>query len=351
MMKRINIDLMSLVLTIMGMGLIFCCIGCVKPYPEPIIQEIGTNETAFLVSLVGDTKDAQAKFDSISAIKEKKIATKQIEIPQRWLQTGRSSNSGRWIPSAKLIRVNRCPIARRWTPDEKSGETNKNQGLYAESKDSIGISSGFAITAYIKEEDAATYLYWFPSKSGKADEDGIKQSGAMELKDVIDSQVFTSAQAVYTAGCNKYDLNELRNKKEEITQKMRDELIPKFKEMGITIDNTMGLIGGLQYENQNIQEAIDGVFISQTLREKNTATKEAQDIENARLRSIADTKLYEAKKFAEAQEAQKAKIELEIAMLRANALLTAANKWDGKSPNQILPQGSSFLFGLDSNTK
>jgi hypothetical protein len=328
-------------------------VGCIKPYKTPILVDIGTNETAFMVSLVGDTKEEQAKFDSIGAIKEKKIATKQIEIPQRWVQTGRNGwggdTNGLWIPSAKLIIVNRTPYSRRWTADESTGSVKANQGLYAESMDSIGVSSGFAITAYIKEEDAATYLYWFPSKEVDNKKTEDYKDTATPLHKVIDEQVFTAVQSVYTSVCNKYNLNELRNKKDEITVKIREEIIPKFKSMGITIDTTMGLIGGLKYENNAIQSAIDNVFIAQTTKEGNIAKNEAQQIENNRIKSVADTTLYEAKRFAEAQEAQKEKIGLEIARVKAQALMVAAEKWDGKTPSQILPQGSSFLFGLDSN--
>jgi len=121
---------------------------------------------------------------------------------------------------------------------------------------------------------------------------------------------------------------------------MREELIPKFAEMGITIDNTMGLIGGLYYENIDIQKAIDQVFISQTLEEKADAERLAQIKENERILSIeqnqasmrkvkADAEAYEITKKAEAVskggDSYIKLLELEVEILRIG-------KWNGTVP-------------------
>lgn len=314
--------------------------GCgifIKPYKTPILEEFESNETVFMVPLEGDTGQ-QAKFSSIEMLEEMKISVKRIEMPQRWVQMGRLPAHGKWIPAAKVIKVNRSPVARRWTPETGTGTSDKFQGLSAESKDSIGVTSGFAITAYIKEQDSAKFLYYYPNTP---------------LKDVIDSQIFNAAQAVYTAWAAKYELDELRQKKEEITLAMRDELIPKFAEMGITIDQTMGLIGGLYYENKDIQMAIDKVFMAQTLEEKNDAERRAQVKENERQLSIEETEAARRKVKADAEayeiskkaEAVKTGGDAYIRLLELEVERARIAKWDGSVPQFSGGTGGGGVIG------
>jgi len=72
-------------------------------------------------------------------------------------------NDGRWMSTVRLIKVNRSPVTREWTAEQKHASGDK--AIWVESGDSVGFSMGFTCTAFIDEKDAATFLYWYPSGS------------------------------------------------------------------------------------------------------------------------------------------------------------------------------------------
>lgn len=318
--------------------------GCMRPFQKPIIEQIATNETAFLITLEGDTA-AQAKFDSIEYLQQAKVASKRVEIPTRWLQTGRHAHQGEWIPLMQLIKVNRTPVARRWTAEENTGTAKTRQLLEAESKDSIGVSSGFAITAFIAEPDTAKFLYWYPNTS---------------LANIVDNQIFNDIQAVYSEVAAKYDVTELRTRKSEINDRIREVVIPKYAAAGITISDSLGLIGGLVYDNPKIQDAIDNVFIAQNLEAKAVAEKAAQIIENQRVIGVEETQAQQRKIKADA-EAYEIQVKTEAiaaggdAYIRVRSLEVlgeAVSKWSGQVPTTLAGGGAQLQhLLLNSSSK
>lgn len=64
--------------------------SCIKPYDKPEFVVIEPSQTAFLVPLIGDTTN-QENFESEEMLNELKVATKEIQIPHRWVQTKRWS--------------------------------------------------------------------------------------------------------------------------------------------------------------------------------------------------------------------------------------------------------------------
>ena len=73
--------------------------GCRKPYDKPEFAKISPSQTGFLIPLVGDSS-SQSAFASEELLAEHKVATKEVQIPHRWVQTGRMSWTGEWKPSA-----------------------------------------------------------------------------------------------------------------------------------------------------------------------------------------------------------------------------------------------------------
>src|SRR5213592_4623543 len=63
--------------------------GCLKPYDKPEFVEIDTSETGFLIPLEGDATQ-QSKFQSEDYLKQRKVATKRVQITHRWSQEGRT---------------------------------------------------------------------------------------------------------------------------------------------------------------------------------------------------------------------------------------------------------------------
>src|SRR4051812_47694605 len=173
--------------------------GCIKDYDKPEYQEIDTAETGFLIPLEGDS-DSQAKFASEKYLDERKVAAKRVQITHRWNQTGRLPNDGQWIGTVRLIKVKRSPVTREWTAEATRGTASKDQAIWTESQDSVGFSMGFTCTALIKEEDAAKFLYFYPSGS---------------LGDVMDTEIRARVQKTASEVAARYRLDDLRGKKQE----------------------------------------------------------------------------------------------------------------------------------------
>lgn len=236
--------------------------SCRKPYQTPVYQEIKNNETAFVIPMEGDTTK-QAKFNSTDFLEKHKVGTKRIGIPTRWDQQGRRVEDGKWIPTVSVIVVDRSPVTRNW----EAGTKGTDKAIWVESADSVGFSMGFNCTAFIKEEDTASFLYWYSSGS---------------LAIVMDSEIRGRVQQVAAEESAKYPLDELRSKKNEVAKSVRDDIIPFFQLRGITI-TTIGMFGGMSYENPNIQAAIDNVFVAQQEKNISLAKFDAQKKENERI--------------------------------------------------------------------
>ncbi len=324
--------------------------GCMKPYDKPEFVEIDTSETGFLIPLEGDATQ-QAKFQSEDYLKQRKVATKRVQITHRWSQEGRMPTDGRWIPTVRLVKVNRSPVTRAWTtPQNTSGNgqivARSDQAIWIESGDSVGFSMGFACTAFIAEDDAARFLYWYPSGS---------------LANVMDQETRGRIQQVAAEVAAKYPLDLLRAKKQEIADAVKKDVTSFFATRGVTI-TTIGMFGGMTYENPEIQKSIDGTFIAQQAKVVAEAKFEAQKKENERIEleanavaekarreamGLADAKKTTAAAEAEAirevnralNEAQQNPVLYQLKALDVEK--ARIEKWDGKYPTYFMGTGSS----------
>ena len=317
--------------------------GC-RPYDRPEFHEVDTSESGFLIPFEGDTTK-QTSFDSEKYLNERKVATKRVQIPHRWVQTGRMPFDGTWMPTVRLVKVDRSPVTREWTADPHTGTAQKNEAIWIESSDSVGFSVGFNCTAYIKEDDTAKFLYMYRSKS---------------LAEMMDAEVRARIQQVAAEVAAGYDLDELRSKKLEMIEAVREDVIPFFENRGITL-TTVGMFGGFTYENKKIQEAIDETFIAQQLKVISLAKFQAQQKENERieleaeatankqrtialgdadkLRTIAEGEAEAIRKIAEAtREAQQDPLFVQLKRMEVEQ--RRIEKWDGRYPNFLMEMGS-----------
>jgi len=311
-----------------------CCLlltGCIKPPLLEKTEKIEPYETAFLIPLEGRSKAGQGKFMSVDFLEEAKVATKRVSIKQRAIKIGRFSFQIKWIPAEELIKVNRTPITREWTREKEKGTSGNDDAIYVESKDSIGFSVGLNLTALVKEEDTATFLYYHPGKSLAKD---------------VDENVRGFATSILSREFSIRDLDRCKSEKGIIQGVLVDETVVFFKNLGITITN-IGLVGGLNYTDPEIQKSINDAYVAEMRIKEEEKAKEAQVHTNAKLVSIAIAERKAAQEFEKAEKAMVKKLNLEILKIKAEAYQTAANKWNGATPDKILPQGSNFLFGLD----
>lgn len=282
----------------------------------PEVFEIKSNETAFLIQMDGNSKN-QAAFMSEEYLAENKVASKRIVIPYVSVPGGRW---GQRVLAAKLITVDRTPVTREWTRSEKTGTSPSNQAIAVESSQSIDFTVGVVMTASIPEANAAKFLYHY---------------AGTPLSVVADTNIRGFVQSALAREFGAIDLDTARKVKDQIFEKVFKETKAEFAGKGISIDN-LGYSEGMTYTDPNIQRAINETFQAQMAAQK----AEQKVLEAHQLRLAAE-------EFAKAKEAAVAKVDLDIRLLQAQAQMKAAEKWDGHLPANVVPQGSSLLFGLD----
>lgn len=295
--------------------MIICCLfaGC-KPYDKPELVTIEASQTAFLIPLIGDTGN-QGVFESEELLLEAKIATKEIQIPHRWVQTGRSAYTGEWRPSAKLIVVERKPVSRSWESGESTA-TSANRAIFGETADNIGIYVGMNCTAMIEEKDAAKFLYRYNNTP---------------LETVIDTDIKKLVEDRFNVETAKYASTDLGAKKGEIMEAVKTYVVNYFKEYGITI-TVLGLKEGISFENPAIQAAIDKKFESE---QKLVIQQNENEANLAKAEAEAQAMLMLAQAQADANRL--------LSESLTNEILTQMyyEKWDGKLP---------YLYGADGDT-
>ena len=300
----------KIVLVVLMLVMVMALTGCRKPYDKPEFVTIEASQTAFLIPLIGDTSD-QGAFESEELLLEAKIATKEIQIPHRWVQTGRQNWNGEWRPSATLIVVERKPVSRSW--NSGTSTDTSTSAIFGETSDAIGIYVGMNCTAMIEEKDAAKFLYRYNNTP---------------LETIIDTDIKKMVEDRFNLETAKYTSTELSAKKGEIMEAVKAYVIDYFKDYGITI-TVLGMKEGISYENPAIQAAIDEKFaseqqlvIQQNKNEANIAKAEA-----------------EAKALVMAAEAQAEANRILAASLTDEILAQMYyEKWDGKLP---------YLYGAD----
>jgi len=344
-------------LTFMSSILLLCFSGCA--YDKPVFVQVDTSETAFVVKLEGDS--AQGTINSEEYLQDNMVATKRIQVSYRWVKLGRGPLNGKYMPNERVIVVDRSPETREWVSDNRGTNPNQDQGIWVESSDSVGFSTGISITARVASaDDAVKVLYNYPPKGERViplqAKDTYKDDyivSITDLADVMDSEIRTEIQAVFSEKAAEFDMNELRSKKNEIINAIRERVIPFFAERGITI-TAIGIFGGFTYENPEIQTAIDDVFKAQQDEEVAKAEalaaeqrKEAlklqgegrgEELLQAKLKeaegiqAIADAKAYEIEQAQKDIDAYLKLKQLEIEMKRLE-------QWDGKYPIYYLDSG------------
>lgn len=294
--------------------------GCVKPYDKPEFVTIEASQTAFLIPLQGNVED-QGVFESEELLKQAKVPTKEVQITHVWRQTGRMQSSGSWVPNVKLIIVERKPVTREWTADN-TGTSTANQGISAESLESIGFTVSMSITAQIDEENATKYLYRYGQKT---------------LDEVMDTEIRATVDSKFVEECGKLTMQEIISNKATIMEAVRSFTVEKFLERGITI-TVLGMKDGIVYDDVKIQESINASFTAQKLYD-------AQIISNKT--AVEKAEADKTVKITEAEaEAQAVSIIQE--QLSANPTYVEyikAMKWDGVMPKVVGANGMILDVG------
>jgi hypothetical protein len=303
------------------------------PVKIPKLKSIGPNETAWVIPLDTATS-AQAKFNSVEYLNQKKVAAKRVTIDAVERSTGRMWFDYEWIDAVRVITVDRSLVTREWTDNHNTGTSAAKQGIPVNTKDNIGLTIGLTITVSIDEEDASTYLYYH---------------GEKPLAAVTDENIRSYAVAELNKAVSSLELTEFQQHQAKIYNDLFTNAVAVFKEKGVKIQY-LGNAEGWHFSNQSIQESINKSFIAQ--QDNKTAEMEqvATKTRNATLVLNAQAQVEAAEKLLKAKEASELQNDLAIRRMSAETGLKMAEKWDGRLPANILPSNSPLLMNLGNTS-
>ncbi len=258
-------------------------ISCVRPYDKPSFKDIESNETAFLIPLFPDegtqTSD-QVKIDSEAFYEQNQVSQKKIQIPHKWIQTGRFVRNGYYTDTVKVITVSRTPISGTWDYDS-------TEAVKLETKENSGFRIPMAYTIRIKSEDCAKYLYnYSPERS---------------LQDVINSDVNKWIIGKMNERFHSLSYSEVSENKDPIIAQTVEEAKTYFAQKGITIEQ-LSAYDGIYWDDQTIENAIS----------REVAAKADQRAKEEELKVVQKQKLVDE---------EKARAEASVAQIKANSLI------------------------------
>jgi hypothetical protein len=317
--------------------------GCYRPFEPVMLEEIGTNEEAFLIPYTGDTTK-QVSTNNEEFLRKNMLSSKQVRIPQQWVQKGYEwfgLPNGEWRPGAKLIRVDKSPITRNWTADTATGTGKANEAIWVMTADQVEFSTGWTCTARIASQaDAVKFLHNYPN--------GV-------LQHVLDNEVRMKIQALFGMQTTDLPMDELRKNSTPHLTSVIKATDAFFAERGINITN-LGISGGFVYKNTTIQDKLVEVFNAEQEKNIRIARTQAQEEENKRImleatgkaNAIVTERKAEADGIklvadAKAYELQKAKEDLAtyLELKRLEILSVQTTKWDGAFPKTFMGAASS----------
>jgi hypothetical protein len=299
----------------------FLLIAC-GPAPIKPLENVGPNETAFVIPLEGDVAE-QKKVNSVEYLNSTKVMAKRIEIPIRQRTTGRGPGAYEWVPTVRVIKVDRSLVTREWTSMDPKSVT----AIAVESSESINFHVGVNLTATILEEDAATYLYYHTTAT---------------LAAVIDTNVRGFLQGELSKEFGSRPLEKCKEDKGTIFLEIEKRAKEHFKKYGITIQY-VGNANGLSYDDPKIQDAINEVASSRMKVQVAIQEKAAADERNKTLLASAENETKIAREFEKTLTVRQAQFQMQLEKMRAEAMIEAAKHL----PANILPAGSGLLMGLD----
>ncbi len=241
------------------------------------------NQSAFVIPDAGANKDTQAQFMSLDYLKANKVAAKRVVIPHVKL-SGSGSWSDFYVPSARVIIVDRTPYNREWVTAANRGTSNRNEGMPCQSSEGLNITAGISIGVSVREEDAARYLYYFgtvPPKGNPSDPAVIFTSvyNARSVADVMDRVGRGEVLSLVCREISARALNDDNKDAGAIIKNVTAGMTAFLSERGITLDY-LGWADTFTFDPA-VQRAINDKFTADTV---GPVLNTLQDLANVRIK-------------------------------------------------------------------
>jgi len=227
------------------------------------------NESAFWIPDVGANKDTQAKFDSESYLSDNKIAAKRFIVPHAKLSnSGGFLNWDFYVPTGRLIIVDRTPYSREWVKSANRGTASSDQSFPCQSKEGLNITAGVSIGASVSEVDAAKFLYRFgvvPQQGNRNDPQVIFTSVyyGRSLANVMDDVGRKKVQTLVCAEIGKRTFDQANEDMVPMMESIQKSVKEYFASVGITLD-FIGWADTFEFD-QSVQKAVNDRYIATKL--------------------------------------------------------------------------------------
>ncbi len=222
------------------------------------------NESAFWIPETGGNKDSQVSMDSESYYQANKIALTRFVIPHAKL-----TNTGGWIgfdsyvPTGRMIIVDRAPYYREWTMSDKRGTSAKDESAPCQTKEGINITTEIGISTSVAEANSAKFLHFFGVNNPVGDRSDPQVIFASvyygrSLAQVMDT---IGRGLIHTAVCREIGsrgFDEANAAANEIMDKVSKETGKFLADRGITLEY-MGWAGTWTFD-QDIQRAVNDAY-------------------------------------------------------------------------------------------
>ncbi len=220
------------------------------------------NESAFWIPDAGANKDSQSQFDSEDYLKANKVAVKRFVVPHAKL-SGTGAFFDYYVPSGRLIIVDRTPFSREWVAATDRGTSHKNESFPCQSKEGLNIGIAVSAGASVLEANAAKYLYRFgvlPAVGERSDPKVIFSSVyySRKVADVMDD---VGRKKIQTLVCQEIAARKFDQANEDmnlIMETTRTSATEYFASIGITLD-FLGYADEWKFDS-DVQKAVNDSY-------------------------------------------------------------------------------------------
>ena len=226
------------------------------------------NESAFFIPDVGATRDTQAKFGSMEYLEANKIAAKRFLIPHAKFSGSGSLWSDYYVPTGRLIVVDRTPYNREWVGAGERGTSSRNESFPCQSQEGLNVTAEISIAASVTEENAARFLYWFGVKPPQGDRSNpavifTSVYYGKNLAEVMDTVGRGKVQALV---CHEIGARTFDNVNKEVNamlEAVERNAAAFFATKGITLDY-IGWAGTLGFD-KDVQQAVNDRYTAEKI--------------------------------------------------------------------------------------
>lgn len=227
------------------------------------------NQSAFWIPNAGDNKNNQAQLNSEDYLNSNKVAAKLFIIPHvKFSGSGGTSVLSGWdyyVPTGRLILVDRTPYSREWVKSSARGTSRTDDSFPCQSKEGLNITVGVSIGASVSEANAAKFLYNFGVKSpqGNLNDPQVIFTSVYygrSLAEVMDDVIRKKVQTLVCGEVTSRTFDQANADANKIMDTVTKSSTDYLAAVGITL-NFIGWADTFEFD-QSVQDSINRRYVA-----------------------------------------------------------------------------------------